>query len=108
MKRRARTNRFDGGCAPPNPAPLRPRQAVRGELHQSFACGKRRAKKAYAPKLFPCMTTCPFICGLKKSPFDPRWGAPVRAKAQKMPEDSVEMPSKNLNVPLFALSILFE
>ena len=35
-----KTNRFDGGCAPPNPAPLAA-AGVRGELPVWLACGKR-------------------------------------------------------------------
>ena len=37
---RSNTNRFDGGCAPPNPAPLAA-AGVRGELPVWLACGKR-------------------------------------------------------------------
>ncbi len=38
------TNRFDGGCAPPNPAPLAA-AGVRGELSIWLACGKLRKTK---------------------------------------------------------------
>ena len=61
-----KTNHFDGGCAPPNPAPLAAAGA-RGELPVWLACGKRR--KNNTPKLFSCMTTCPSIWVVKIDRF---------------------------------------
>jgi len=54
------TDQFDGGYAPPNPAPLAA-AGVRGELDYDLPAAGESEQKAKTLKLFSCMTTCPKV-----------------------------------------------